>query len=104
MSINPPDLPSLTVNRSFIKEFITAQQPCCALGLVEVQNQQRAFVALRPETLMPSYVMNKGFAFGHILIAPKLLPRFEPCPSLFMSLYKKQISYSQDTIVRLYRI
>lgn len=68
MSINPPDLPTLTVNRSFIKEFIKSQQPCCALGFVEVQNRQCAFIALRPENPIPSHVTNQGFAFGHALI------------------------------------
>jgi hypothetical protein len=68
MSTHSPDLPTLTVNRSFIEEFIAAQQPCCALGLVEVQNRQCAFVALHPETVIPSQVTDKGFAFGHALI------------------------------------
>lgn len=68
MSTPSPDLPTLTVNRSFIEEFIAAQQPCCALGLVEVQTQQCAFVALRPETAIPSHITDQGFAFGHALI------------------------------------
>ena len=68
MSINPPELPSLIVNRSFIEEFVSAHQPCCALGLVEVQNRQCAFIALRPPTAIPSHITEKGFAFGHGLI------------------------------------
>jgi hypothetical protein len=68
MSTPSPDLPTLTVNRSFIEELIAAQQPCCALGLVEVHHRQCAFVALRPETGIPSQVTDKGFAFGHALI------------------------------------
>jgi hypothetical protein len=68
MSINYPELPTLTVNRSFISEFISAQPPCCALGLVEVQNQLYAFIALRPKQEIPSHVTDKGFAFGHTLI------------------------------------
>lgn len=68
MKANPPDLPSLTVNRSFIGEFIAAEKPCCALGLVEVQNHQCAFIALRLETAIPSHITDDGFALGHTLI------------------------------------
>jgi hypothetical protein len=68
MSTDSLDLPTLTVNRSFIEEFIAAQHPCCALGLVEVHHRQCAFVALHPETAIPSQVTDKGFAFGHALI------------------------------------
>jgi hypothetical protein len=68
MFSNPPDLPSLTVNRSFMEEFIAAEKPCCALGLVEVQNRDCAFIALRPEISIPSHITDKGFAFGHTLI------------------------------------
>ncbi len=68
MFSNPPDLPSLTVNRSFIEEFIAAQKPCCALGLTEVQNRQCAFIALRTETAIPYHVTDDGFSLGHTLI------------------------------------
>jgi hypothetical protein len=68
MSRNPPNLPSLIVNRSFMQEFVAARQSCCALGLVEVQNRQRAFIALRPQTAIPSNITNQGFASGHGLI------------------------------------
>ena len=68
MSTNPPDLPSLIVNRLFMQKFVSAHLPCCALGLVEVQNRQCAFIALRPHTAIPSHVRDKGFAFGQGLI------------------------------------
>ena len=51
-----------------MQEFVAAQQSCCALGLVEVQNQSYAFIALRPGKEIPSHVCDRGFAFGHTLI------------------------------------
>ena len=67
MSIVPPVLPILTVNRSFIQAFITAPAPCCAIGLVEVENRQCGFLALRPQTTIPPEVSEDGFNFGHSL-------------------------------------
>lgn len=46
-------MPSLTVNRSFLTDLIEADKPCCALGMVEVEDQQCGFVALRPEPMIP---------------------------------------------------
>ena len=34
--------PVLTVNRSFMHEFMDAETPCGALGLVEANGRQRA--------------------------------------------------------------
>ena len=68
MSINSSDPPSLIVNRAFMQEFVSAQQSCCALGLVEVQNRQCAFIALKPHKTIPSHITEQGFAFGHGLI------------------------------------
>jgi hypothetical protein len=68
MSFISPELPTLIVNASFMREFISAQPPCCALGLVEVQNQIYAFIALRPEQEIPPHISDNGFAFGHTLI------------------------------------
>ena len=67
MSIVPPALPTLTVNRAFLQAFITAPAPCCAIGLVEVQNRQCGFLALRPQTTIPPKVSDGGFNFGHSL-------------------------------------
>ncbi|MEM8804543.1 MAG: hypothetical protein AAGF01_00655 [Cyanobacteria bacterium P01_G01_bin.38] len=67
MSPVSPKLPSLTVNRSFIEAFITADAPCCALGMVEVEHRQTGFLALRPETAIPPEVSDIGFRFGHSL-------------------------------------
>lgn len=67
MSIVPPALPTLTVNRAFLQAFITAPAPCCAIGLVAVQNRQCGFLALRPQTTIPPEVSDGGFNFGHSL-------------------------------------
>ncbi|MGA7953744.1 MAG: hypothetical protein WCA07_09520 [Gloeobacterales cyanobacterium] len=68
MSTGSSGIPTLTVNRSFIQEFIKARQPRCALGLVEVQNRQCAFIALCPGSAIPSHIPSKGFRFSHTLI------------------------------------
>ena len=36
----------LTVNRSFMRDFMDAETPCGALGLVEENGRQSGFVAL----------------------------------------------------------
>lgn len=60
-------LPSLTVNRSFMAEFIEAEKPCCALGIVEVEEKHYGFVALRPEPMIPPGATDLGFNFGHTI-------------------------------------
>ena len=60
-------LPVLTVNRSFMAEFIAAYTPCFALGMVEEQ-QQHGFLALRPDTPIPPHISDLGFNFGHSLL------------------------------------
>jgi len=61
-------LPALAVNRSFMAEFIEADPPCFALGLVEVGGTRCAMVALRPEQAIPLHVTAGGFRFGHALL------------------------------------
>ena len=61
-------LPELAVNRSFMAEFIEAEPPCFALGLVEVEGTRCAMVALRPEQALPSRATAGGFRFGHALL------------------------------------
>lgn len=63
-----PSLPHLIVNRSFMSDFVQAQPPCLALGLVEVKNQECAFVALRPEQPISSEISDQGLRFGHCLL------------------------------------
>jgi hypothetical protein len=67
MSNISPFLPRLTVNKLFIDEFISAEAPCCALGLVEERKQSYGFIALRPNLAIPEQVTRTGFSFGHSL-------------------------------------
>ena len=60
--------PVLTVNRSFMHEFMDAETPCGALGLVEANGRQRGFVALHFDADTPSEVTARGFRFGHSLL------------------------------------
>lgn len=62
-----PLLPRLTVNSRFIDDFITAEAPCCALGLVEERKQTYGFLALRPEMVIPDKYTRTGVSFGHSL-------------------------------------
>ncbi len=61
-------LPKLTVNGQFMNEFISAQAPCFALGLVEERKRQCGFLALRPNEVIPPEVSSAGFRFGHSLL------------------------------------
>lgn len=63
-----PMLPELVVNRSFMAEFLAAEPPCLALGLVEVEGTRCALVALCPEEAIPRHVTATGFRFGHALL------------------------------------
>jgi len=40
-------LPTLTVNRPFMRAFLAADPPCFALGMVEERQRQSGFLALR---------------------------------------------------------
>lgn len=62
-----PLLPRLTVNSQFIDDFITAEAPCCALGLVEERKQTFGVLALRLEMVIPEEYTRTGFSFGHSL-------------------------------------
>jgi len=59
---------ALTVNRSFIREFIAADAPCFALAMVEEQQRQYGLLALRPDKAIPAQVTDVGFNFGHSLL------------------------------------
>lgn len=74
--MNPvtPVLPTLIVNRPFMKAFLASDPPCCALGLVAVENQRRGFLALRTNPAIPSNIADGGLNFGHALYGN---PRFE---------------------------
>jgi hypothetical protein len=61
-------LPTLAVNAQFMREFISADIPCFALGVVEEGERRYGFLALRPGGVIPSDVANAGFRFGHTLL------------------------------------
>ncbi len=65
-------LPKLALNRQFMSDFITAELPCCALGMIEERNEQRGLLALRLNDTIPHEVLNKGFRFGHTLLGTSL--------------------------------
>jgi len=60
-------VPKLTVNRSFMYDFVDAEAPCFALGLVEERKQTCGLLALRPGEPIPPAVSSAGFSFGHSL-------------------------------------
>lgn len=68
MSEVDPSRPHLTVNRQFLSDFLAAEPPCFALGLVEERDQQTGVLALRPEREIPSRITNAGMRFGHGLL------------------------------------
>jgi hypothetical protein len=61
-------LPTLTVNRTFMRAFLAAEAPCFALGLVEERQRRCGFLAVRPDTSIPPDITNLGFRFGHALL------------------------------------
>ena len=56
------------MNGQFIRDFIAAESPCFALGLVEERKQQCGFLTLRPDEVIPPEISAVGFNFGHALI------------------------------------
>jgi hypothetical protein len=71
MNITRPTLPTLTVNRQFMLDFIAAEPPCLGLGLVEVEGSQCAMIVLRLDQAIPRKVSAAGFAFGHALFGSR---------------------------------
>src|SRR2546423_2595988 len=68
MSAEHPARSTLTVNRSFIRDFLAAESPCFALGLVEQRQRLGGCLALRPPKAIPPAVTHAGFRFGHCLL------------------------------------
>lgn len=60
-------LPKLAVNRQFIDDFVAAEAPCFALGMIEERKQTLGLLALRPDEIIPPEIMSRGFNFGHAL-------------------------------------
>jgi hypothetical protein len=61
-------VPKLTVNGQFMRDFMTEESPCFALGLVEERKQPCGFLALRPAEVIPPEISGLGFNFGHALL------------------------------------
>jgi len=60
-------LPTLTVNRAFIGEFLDAKAPCLAMGMVEESARPSGLLALRPSESIPVDVLDRGLSFGHCM-------------------------------------
>jgi hypothetical protein len=58
-------LPSLTLNRQFVEDFMASTAPCFAMGVVEEGRSPCAFLALSPIDEIPPDVTYGGFNFGH---------------------------------------
>ena len=67
MCSGPPPRPALVVNRLFMQEFLAAEPPCLALGLVEERQQLCGLLALRLDEALPPAIADRGFEFGHAL-------------------------------------
>jgi hypothetical protein len=61
-------LPKLVVNGMFMRDFITAGTPCCALGIIEDRKLQCGLVALRLNDVIPNEILDRGLGFGHQLL------------------------------------
>jgi hypothetical protein len=68
MHQGPSTRSPLTINGPFIRDFLAADSPCFALGLVEERQRQCGFLALRPPTVIPPAITDAGFRFGHSLL------------------------------------
>jgi hypothetical protein len=68
MSNVHPLLPRLTVNRRFMGELLSADDACCALGLVEERKLAYGCVALRLDAPLPPLASKDGFGLGHRLL------------------------------------
>lgn len=62
------NLPILTVNKLFMRAFLSSSAPCAALGVIEEIGVDIGFLAMRPEINIPNEVTARGFNFGHALI------------------------------------
>jgi hypothetical protein len=67
MSGEHPSRPALVVNRLFLQEFLAAEPPCLALGMVEERQQLCGMLALRLDEAIPAAIADHGFEFGHAL-------------------------------------
>ncbi len=67
MNAAHPLRPALVVNRLFMQEFLAADPPCFALGMVEERQRLCGMLALHLDEVIPSAIADRGFEFGHAL-------------------------------------
>jgi hypothetical protein len=63
-----PLLPKLALNRRFVRDFLDAAEPCCALGVIEERKQASPLLALRPGVVLPDHCTEHGFELGHSVL------------------------------------
>lgn len=68
MSNVSPFLPKLALNRQFVYDLVDADAPCCALGMIEVRENQFGVLAIRPSDDFPADTSSEGFELGHSLL------------------------------------
>ena len=76
------------MNGQFIRDFIAAESPCFALGLVEERKRQCGFLALRPDEVIPPEISALGFNFGHALLGTA---EFEVIQFVFQFLWVRNV-------------
>jgi hypothetical protein len=59
-----PSLATLSVNRRLMSDFLSAETPCFALGMVEERRRPCGFLALRPDEVIPPGISNAGLLAG----------------------------------------
>ena len=60
----PPVRPALVVHLLFMQEFLAADAPCFALGMVEERQQLCGMLALRFDQVIPAAIADGGCEFG----------------------------------------
>lgn len=68
MSYISPSLPGLAMNRAFVETLLSAEEPSCALGMIEERQQAFGLIALRPHEIIPATVSSRGFELGHCVL------------------------------------
>lgn len=58
----------LSMNRQFVEDFISADAPCFAMGVVEEAERPLGCMALRTLEAIPAKVSSGGFNFGHSIL------------------------------------
>lgn len=63
-----PLLATLSINRQFMSDFLSAETPCFALGMLEERKRSCGFLVLRLNEVITPEISDAGFLFGHGLI------------------------------------